>query len=118
VKKKLYDIPIELGGSSWVMRDHSFPSQRNGQIPFLPEEFIKLVCGDNGGDYSEEFSWAGRLITEIIKDEEMIMPDTHFLDVGCGCGRVARYLLAFPIKSYTGFDRHHKSDSSLCQSLP
>lgn len=36
----------------------------------------------------------------------MIVPDTHFLDVGCGCGRVARYLLAFPIKFYTGFDRH------------
>jgi SAM-dependent methyltransferase len=30
----------------------------------------------------------------------------RFLDVGCGCGRIARELIPQPLRSYTGFDRH------------
>lgn len=37
---------------------------------------------------------------------EMLGPSTRLLDVGCGCGRVARYLLDSPIAAYAGFDRH------------
>src|SRR5208282_6287390 len=30
----------------------------------------------------------------------------NFLDVGCGCGRLARFLIESPTKFYSGFDRH------------
>ena len=36
----------------------------------------------------------------------MLGPAARLLDIGCGCGRVARYLLDSPIAAYAGFDRH------------
>ena len=36
----------------------------------------------------------------------MIGPGVRFLDVGCGCGRVARFLLDEPLAEYVGFDRN------------
>ena len=36
----------------------------------------------------------------------MLQSNANLLDVGCGCGRLARALLDAPIGSYTGFDRH------------
>jgi SAM-dependent methyltransferase len=36
----------------------------------------------------------------------MLEPGARLLDIGCGCGRVARRLLDSPIALYTGFDRH------------
>jgi len=36
----------------------------------------------------------------------MIEPGAQLLDIGCGCGRVARHLLDSPIAAYAGFDRH------------
>jgi SAM-dependent methyltransferase len=36
----------------------------------------------------------------------MIGAGIDFLDVGCGCGRLPRFLLDEPLRSYEGFDRH------------
>lgn len=49
LKEKLYDTLVELGVGFWATRGNSFLSQRKGAIAIPPEEFIKLVCGDNGG---------------------------------------------------------------------
>jgi ubiquinone/menaquinone biosynthesis C-methylase UbiE len=76
------------------------------KIPFPPEDFMRLVCGGNDPNLSEQFIWAGKLVTAMLRDENMILSDTCFIDVGCGCGRVARYLMNMPLQSYTGFDRH------------
>jgi len=75
------------------------------QLALPPPAFMELVCGrvDN---LVEQFKWAGAVVARMLDDEAMMMRDSAFLDVGCGCGRVARYLLQKPIASYTGFDRH------------
>ncbi len=75
-------------------------------IPFPTEEMMRLVCGPDCPDLEGHFNWAGQLLYEMLKQEEMITPGSAFLDVGCGCGRVARFLLAAQLRSYTGFDRH------------
>jgi len=76
------------------------------RIPLPPKEFMELVCGLNLQNLSEEFESVGKGLLEMLDNEGMLVPGTRFLDVGCGCGRVARYLLSKPIESYTGFDRH------------
>ena len=76
------------------------------QMPLPPEEFMKLVCGENHEDIVAHFKWAGKLLTGMLAGEDMLNQETRFLDVGCGCGRVARYLLNRPIQAYIGFDRH------------
>lgn len=75
------------------------------RIALPPETYMELVCG-KADNLVELFEWAGKLVVEMLEDENMTMSDTDFLDVGCGCGRVARYLLNKPIRSYAGFDRH------------
>lgn len=74
-------------------------------IPFPPETYMRLVCGEVP-DLLEKFTWAGKLLVKMLAEEGLISADSRLLDVGCGCGRVARYLLDKPLKSYTGFDRH------------
>ena len=73
-------------------------------IPLPPMEFAYLV----GSLTYEEFQAAGKGVTELIKAHGLIYPGARFLDVGCGCGRVARELLKGykSLQSYTGFDRH------------
>lgn len=75
------------------------------KIPFPPETYMRLVCGEVP-DVLEKFEWAGRLLVDMLEEEGLISADSRLLDVGCGCGRVARYLLDKPLGSYTGFDRH------------
>jgi len=75
----------------------------NASIQMPPREFQTLVCGP---DHTHLFDEAGRWLVEVLNHEGMLKPGSDFLDIGCGCGRVARYLLSSPIRSYTGFDRH------------
>jgi len=73
-------------------------------LAFPPREYQALVCGPDGTDLFEQ---AGQWLVDLLSYEGMLAPGTDFLDIGCGCGRVARYLLDSPIKTYRGFDRHH-----------
>jgi SAM-dependent methyltransferase len=52
------------------------------------------------------FIQTGRLLADIVSRYDLLSPTTRFLDIGCGCGRLARHLLDTPLASYTGFDRH------------
>jgi ubiquinone/menaquinone biosynthesis C-methylase UbiE len=88
----------------WIRRRIA-PPPAPDHIAMPPREFMELVCGREE-NLVEQFKWAGAVVTRMLEDESMLMPGTSFLDVGCGCGRVARFLLQKPIGSYTGFDRH------------
>jgi SAM-dependent methyltransferase len=68
-----------------------------------PGEYRELVCGPDATDLFEQ---AGQWLVDFLSYEGMLAPGTSFLDIGCGCGRVARYLLDKRIKTYRGFDRH------------
>jgi cyclopropane fatty-acyl-phospholipid synthase-like methyltransferase len=74
-------------------------------LAFPPTDFMRLVCGDVP-DLREHFEHAGRRIAMWLGRHEMLRPGTRLLDIGCGCGRVARHLLDSPIAAYDGFDRH------------
>lgn len=73
------------------------------QIPVPPLEFQRLVCGPGNEPRFEE---VGSWLRDALDKEGMLAPGTSFLDVGCGCGRLARQLLGTAIGSYIGFDRH------------
>jgi SAM-dependent methyltransferase len=70
-----------------------------------PTEYMKLVCGDVP-NLRNEFERVGRRLVQGLGSVEMLEPGTRLLDIGCGCGRVARHLLGSPIAAYAGFDRH------------
>jgi SAM-dependent methyltransferase len=72
-------------------------------IPMPPVEFQSLVCGP-GSEHL--FEAAGRGLRDLLRQHAMLTPGASVLDIGCGCGRLARYLLELPIGSYVGFDRH------------
>jgi len=86
-------------------RIRKFVLQRKEEIPLPPDSYIRLVCGDVP-DVVGKFVWAGHVLVDMLEDEGLMSADARLLDVGCGCGRVARYLLDKPLGSYTGFDRH------------
>ena len=75
------------------------------EIPLPSLEFMRLVCGDRP-DLEDHFHELGGEVVERLRSHEMLHPDVRFLDVGCGCGRIARWLLAEELAAYTGFDRH------------
>jgi ubiquinone/menaquinone biosynthesis C-methylase UbiE len=68
--------------------------------PLPPNEYMQLVGGD------DTFDTMGQSLVAEIERQGMLGEDVRFLDVGCGCGRAARYLLEKPLASYVGFDRH------------
>ena len=72
-------------------------------VPLPPKEYIDLVCGPFR---PQQFDWAGKLVVQMLDGAGMLGAEKDLLDVGCGCGRVARYLLDRPLRSYMGFDRH------------
>ncbi len=72
-------------------------------IPMPSYEYQQLVCGPTGTQY---FEMVGRKIVTMLSQVGMLTSTTDLLDVGCGCGRVARYLTDTPLRSYVGFDRH------------
>lgn len=71
-------------------------------IPVPPIEYIHLV----GSLTESDFHAAAKGVADMVRQHAPLSNKTRFLDVGCGCGRVARELTRDPIKSYKGFDRH------------
>jgi ubiquinone/menaquinone biosynthesis C-methylase UbiE len=63
---------------------------------------MKLV----GSETSANFEEVGNMLVAMLNNEGMTAAGTDFLDAGCGCGRVARFLPPTQIGSYIGFDRH------------
>ncbi|MEM9598224.1 MAG: methyltransferase domain-containing protein [Acidobacteriota bacterium] len=75
-------------------------------IPLPPEEYMRLVCGDQPG-LAQHFDELGQEVVERLRSHGLLKPGARLLDVGCGCGRIARRLLdESQLASYTGFDRH------------
>jgi ubiquinone/menaquinone biosynthesis C-methylase UbiE len=76
-------------------------------IPLPPKEYMELVCSFNLPNLIENFiESGGKDVVRMIDEQGMLSPGIDFLDIGCGCGRIARHLVEKPIRSYTGFDRH------------
>jgi len=74
-------------------------------VPLPPEEFMRLVCGARP-DLETHFQEVARELVRWLKAFKLLGPNVTFLDVGCGCGRIARALLREPLRAYVGFDRH------------
>lgn len=74
-------------------------------IPLPPEEYMDLVCGAHA-DVKSTFINVGQRMREDLDAYGLVFEGCRLLDVGCGCGRLARNLINDSLKSYTGFDRH------------
>lgn len=74
-------------------------------IPLPPDEYMDLVCG-SPPDVRSAFVKVGQKMAQNFRDRGFLFEGCRLLDVGCGCGRLARYLVNEPLRSYTGFDRH------------
>jgi ubiquinone/menaquinone biosynthesis C-methylase UbiE len=74
-------------------------------IPMPPLMYQALVCGPSA---TSQFDQAGRVVVGLLEGQDMLQKGVEILDVGCGCGRLARLLVDRdpPIGSYLGFDRH------------
>jgi SAM-dependent methyltransferase len=76
-------------------------------LPFPPDEYMTLVCGRRPApELRNHFREVGLRLVGTLDQQRMLGEDIRLLDIGCGCGRVARYLLERPLASYVGFDRH------------
>jgi SAM-dependent methyltransferase len=74
------------------------------EIPLPPTEYMKLVCGPEHD--ARTFRAVGEGLVGMLQQLGMIGSHIRLLDIGCGCGRVARCLLDKPLRTYVGFDRH------------
>ena len=72
------------------------------EISLPPEEYRRLVAGVAWNEFEEH----GEAIAGMMREQDLLGPGARLLDVGCGCGRIARWLVDDPIESYVGFDRH------------
>ena len=75
------------------------------QVALPPRDYMEFVCGSIP-DVEDKFLSVGEQLVELLNKLDMLGPDTDFLDIGCGCGRLTRHLVGLDINSYTGFDRH------------
>lgn len=76
------------------------------QIPLPSLEHMELVCGPRE-NLCEHFLERGQAIARRLGAQGLLGEGARFLDVGCGCGRVARWLLQdSTLCRYVGFDRH------------
>ncbi|MEO8275483.1 MAG: class I SAM-dependent methyltransferase [Thermoanaerobaculia bacterium] len=71
-------------------------------IPLPPESYRRLVCGEDW----EKFEEHGRGLFEMLREFGFLDPGARLLDIGCGCGRLPRFLVDLPLGGYDGFDRH------------
>lgn len=68
-------------------------------IPLPPASLMQLVGAPN----AENFLYVGDQWSQVIARE--IMPASRVLDIGCGCGRTARFFLYHPyVIEYIGVD--------------
>jgi SAM-dependent methyltransferase len=74
-------------------------------VPLPPVEYMRLVCGDRP-DLEAHFVELATGCARWFKELGLLGPTVTFLDVGCGCGRMARALVGEALKTYVGFDRH------------
>jgi SAM-dependent methyltransferase len=74
-------------------------------VPLPPVEYMRLVCGDRP-DLEAHFMDMATGCVRWFKELGLLGPSVTLLDVGCGCGRMARALLEEPLRAYVGFDRH------------
>ena len=66
----------------------------------LPNERMMLHVG---AETVDNFFFVGDAWAQLLS--RYIEPDYHVMDVGCGCGRTARFLVNNPsVKRYSGFD--------------
>lgn len=65
-----------------------------------------LVCGEQP-DVQPVFEQRGAEIAARLRAHGLLREGARMLDIGCGCGRIARHLVAAPgLAGYVGFDRH------------
>lgn len=74
-------------------------------IPLPPVAYQRLVCGPVP-ELEEHFEEVGSLLAGWLVEAGLAGPGLRLLDVGCGCGRVARHLVGLEGFRYAGFDRH------------
>jgi SAM-dependent methyltransferase len=75
------------------------------ELSLPPPEYMRLV-GAKAPNLREDFEDVGRRLARQLARLKMLEQGARLLDIGCGCGRVARHLLNSPIAEYAGFDRH------------
>lgn len=74
-------------------------------IPRPPTAFMRLVCGDRPA-LEAHFHEVGTELVRWLRAFGLLGSEVAFLDVGCGCGRIAHSLVNEPLRAYVGFDRH------------
>ncbi len=74
-------------------------------LPLPPENDMQLVCGFQP-NVAEVFIQRGQEIVLRLREQGLLTDQTRLLDIGCGCGRIARWLVKEPLATYVGFDRH------------
>jgi cyclopropane fatty-acyl-phospholipid synthase-like methyltransferase len=71
-------------------------------IALPPEEYRRLVCGEDWQMFEEH----GQGLVGMLREFDLLAKGARMLDIGCGCGRLPRFLMDEPVASYDGFDRH------------
>jgi SAM-dependent methyltransferase len=75
------------------------PESARQRIPLPPLSLMQSV----GSTHAESFLQLGEAWAQLIRDE--LEPDSTILDIGCGCGRVARWFADDAnVAAYVGFD--------------
>lgn len=97
---------LDVGAVFRRLRDAWKPAPAlEPQVPYPPREFMEYVNGP-AEDQLAVFQYAGPFLADMVAAEDMLGEGVRFLDIGSGCGRLARHLLDRPLAGYTGFDRH------------
>src|SRR5436190_22722348 len=83
-----------------ALRWHTGYGGRWKHVLPLPNERMMLHIGAASVD---NFFFVADAWAQILS--RYIAPDSHVMDVGCGCGRTARLLVTNPhVRRFTGFD--------------